>query len=60
MNIGERLELKTLRQEVRDLKEHQQQRELLTANLWTCVNDLTRRVVELEAKRGPGRPKKDT
>ena len=58
MNIGERLELKALRQEVRDLKEHQKQREQLTANLMSCVNDLTRRITELEAKRGPGRPKK--
>lgn len=60
MNIGERLELKALRKEVQELREHQQQRERITESLWTCVNDLTRRLSELEAKRGPGRPKKDT
>ncbi len=59
MNIGERLELKALRKEVQEIHEHQQQRERITENLMTCVNDLIRRVTELEAKK-PGRPKKDT
>lgn len=59
MNIGERLEMKALRQAVQDLKDSQRDRERLTENLMSCLNDLTRRVVELESKRGPGRPKKE-
>lgn len=59
MNIGDRLELKALRTELNELKQHKKERELLTENLMSCVNDLMRRITDLEAKK-PGRPKKDT
>lgn len=57
--IGQILELKAMRQAIDDLKRSQSERERITENLITCVGELRARVQELEAKRGPGRPKKE-
>ena len=56
--LAQVIELKALRQEVADLKQHQAERERVTENLITCVGELRMKLEQLEAKR-PGRPRKD-
>ncbi len=57
--IGQALEINNLRREVDELKQRQAERERLTENLLACVRQLEIRMDQLEAKRGPGRPRKD-
>jgi hypothetical protein len=60
LNIGERLELKALRDDVRRMQEAQRDHERLANNLVQCITELRARLDALEAKRGPGRLRRDT